>query len=158
MFSKFAINTHLIPIQLISLSLPFNYSRAFGQVFKVYDHKRRIKVALKVIRNKKAFHKQAKTEIEILKKLKSADRDDNFNFVSMMSYFTFRNHVCIVFELLTINLFHYLKETNFIGCSSSLVRRFTYSIVKSLCALSQLRIIHCDLKPENIVLRSKGRR
>jgi len=86
-----------------------------------------------------------------------ADKGDKFNFVSMMSYFTFRNHVCITFELLTINLFTYLRETQFTGCSSALVRRFTYSIVKSLCALSKLSILHCDLKPENIVLRAKGK-
>lgn len=130
---------------------------AFGKVLKVFDHKKRVKLALKVIRNKRAFHKQARTEIEILRYLKSADQNDKFNFIKLQSYFIFRNHVCLTFELLTINLYHYLRDTKFIGCSLALVRRFAYSIVKSLCALRELKIIHCDLKLENIVLRSKGK-
>lgn len=123
----------------------------------MYDHKRKTKLALKVIRNKPQFHAQSRTEIEILRHLKAADKHDRFNFIQMKSYFLFRNHVMITFELLTMNLYHYLKETNHVGCSEALVRRFTYSIVKSLCALSALGILHCDLKPENIVLRSKGK-
>ena len=119
---------------------------SFGQVLCVYDHKRKTKLALKVIRNKTQFHNQSRTEINILRYLKAADKHDRFNFIQMKSYFLFRNHVCITFELLTMNLYHYLKETNLVGCSEALVRRFTYSIVKSLCALSELRVIHCDLK------------
>lgn len=130
---------------------------SFGEVLGVYDHKRKTKLALKVIRNKPQFHGQSRTEIDILRHLKAADKHDRFNFIQMKAYFQFRNHVCITFELLTMNLYHYLKETNHVGCSEALVRRFTYSIVKSLCALSALGILHCDLKPENIVLRSKGK-
>lgn len=132
---------------------------AFGQVFCVYDHKRNKKLALKVIRNKDQFQKQAKREIEILKVLKYADKDDRFNFIRMGNYFDFRNHVCITFELSSYNLYTYLlklRESGIYGCSLEMVRSFAYSIVKSLCALSSLQIIHCDLKPENVVLRSKG--
>jgi hypothetical protein len=40
------------------------------QVIKVYDHKNRCNVALKIVRNEKRFHKQAQEEIRILKHLR----------------------------------------------------------------------------------------
>ena len=95
-------------------------------------------------------------EIEILKTLKEVDREDRFNFVHMKNYFIFRNHVCITFELLTINLLNLIEKNNYRGFAYNLVQRFAYSIVKSLCLLSELKIIHSDLKPENIVLKTKG--
>jgi len=36
---------------------------------KVFDHKLRTNVALKIVRNEKRFHKQAQEEIRILKHL-----------------------------------------------------------------------------------------
>lgn len=36
---------------------------SFGQAFRVYDYKRKVEVALKVIRNKRKFHSQALIEI-----------------------------------------------------------------------------------------------
>ena len=43
---------------------------SFGQVFKVWDHKRKIPAALKIIKNKKRFHNQALVEISILKEIR----------------------------------------------------------------------------------------
>ena len=39
------------------------------QVVKVYDHKKELMLALKIIRNKKRFHHQALVEIKILEHL-----------------------------------------------------------------------------------------
>ncbi|KAI2521205.1 dual specificity tyrosine phosphorylation regulated kinase 3, partial [Homo sapiens] len=43
---------------------------SFGQVARVYDHKLRQYVALKMVRNEKRFHRQAAEEIRILEHLK----------------------------------------------------------------------------------------
>ena len=48
---------------------------SFGKVVKAFDHKEKCLVALKVIRNKKRFHKQGKVEIKILEHLKEMDPD-----------------------------------------------------------------------------------
>ena len=71
----------------------------------------------------------------------------------------YRKHQCIVFEMLAINLYELLKNTNFRGVSLSLIRKFARQILKSLAYLAQphIDIIHCDLKPENILLRSPKR-
>lgn len=72
----------------------------------------------------------------------------------MREFFDWRSHLCIVFELLYINLYELLKHTNFQGVSLNLTRKFAYQILVSLCYLRSLDIIHCDLKPENILLKS----
>ncbi|XP_078510336.1 dual specificity tyrosine-phosphorylation-regulated kinase 4 isoform X2 [Lissotriton helveticus] len=129
---------------------------SFGQVVKCLDHKNNEVVAVKIIRNKKRFHHQALMEIKILELLRRKDKDGSHNIVRMKEYFYFRNHLCISFELLGVNLYELVKRNNFQGFSLSLVRKFTISILKCLEMLKKERIIHCDLKPENILLFKKG--
>lgn len=130
---------------------------SFGQVVKAYDHKNQIHVALKMVRNEKRFHRQAQEEIRILEHLKKQDKDNNMNIVHMYENFTFRNHICITFELLSMNLYELIKKNKFQGFSLQLVRKFAHSILQCLDALYKNRIIHCDLKPENILLKQQGR-
>ncbi|ESO00770.1 hypothetical protein HELRODRAFT_131581, partial [Helobdella robusta] len=130
---------------------------SFGQVLKAYDHKTRSYVALKIVRNEKRFHKQAKEEIRILEKLRSADSENKMNVVHMFDNFMFRNHICMTFELLSINLYELIKKNKFHGFSLQLVRKFSHSILQCLDGLYKNRIIHCDLKPENILLKQQGR-
>uniref|UniRef100_A0A182W6T1 dual-specificity kinase n=1 Tax=Anopheles minimus TaxID=112268 RepID=A0A182W6T1_9DIPT len=78
---------------------------SFGQVVKAYDHRNFQHVALKMIRNEQRFHRQAQEEIRILKHLRAQDRYNSMNIIHMYDSFVFRNHMCITFELLYINLF-----------------------------------------------------
>uniref|UniRef100_A0A8D0QMS3 Dual specificity tyrosine-phosphorylation-regulated kinase 4 n=2 Tax=Sus scrofa TaxID=9823 RepID=A0A8D0QMS3_PIG len=129
---------------------------SFGQVAKCLDHKNNELVALKIIRNKKRFHHQALVELKILEALRRKDKDNTYNVVHMKDFFYFRNHLCITFELLGINLYELMKTNSFQGFSLSIIRRFTLSVLKCLQMLYVEKIIHCDLKPENIVLYQKG--
>ncbi|KAL8575505.1 Dual specificity tyrosine-phosphorylation-regulated kinase 2 [Nucella lapillus] len=130
---------------------------SFGQVVKAYDHRENVHVALKMVRNEKRFHRQAQEEIRILEHLKKQDKDNTMNIVHMMEHFTFRNHICITFELLSMNLYELIKKNKFQGFSLQLVRKFAHSILQCMDALFKNRIIHCDLKPENILLKQQGR-
>ncbi|KFO19638.1 Dual specificity tyrosine-phosphorylation-regulated kinase 3 [Fukomys damarensis] len=130
---------------------------SFGQVARVYDHKLRQYVALKMVRNEKRFHRQAAEEIRILEHLKKQDKTGSMNVIHILESFTFRNHVCMAFELLSIDLYELIKKNKFQGFSVQLVRKFAQSILQSLDALHKNKIIHCDLKPENILLKHHGR-
>lgn len=130
---------------------------SFGQVLKAYDHKTQQHVALKMVRNEKRFHKQAVEEIRILEHLKKQDKENTSNIVHLTEHFNFRNHVCITFELLSMNLYELIKKNKFQGFSLTLVRKFAHSILMCLDMLYRNRIIHCDLKPENILLKQAGR-
>ena len=63
-------------------------------------------------------------------------------------------HLCLVFELLSYNLYDLIRNTNFKGVSLNLTRKFAHQLCNALQFLSskKLSIIHCDLKPENILL------
>jgi len=79
----------------------------------------------------------------------------NFIFaVRLKTTFMFRNHLCLVFELLSYNLYELLRNTNFRGVSLNLTRKFAQQLCTALLYLStpEINIIHCDLKPENILL------
>ncbi|XP_006514109.3 dual specificity tyrosine-phosphorylation-regulated kinase 2 isoform X1 [Mus musculus] len=130
---------------------------SFGQVVKAYDHKVHQHVALKMVRNEKRFHRQAAEEIRILEHLRKQDKDNTMNVIHMLENFTFRNHICMTFELLSMNLYELIKKNKFQGFSLPLVRKFAHSILQCLDALHKNRIIHCDLKPENILLKQQGR-
>lgn len=67
----------------------------------------------------------------------------------------YRNHQCLVFEMLSLNLYELLKNTQFGGVSLNLIRKFGKQVLKALefLAKSDVDVIHCDLKPENILLR-----
>lgn len=130
---------------------------SFGQVLKCFDHKTRTFVALKIIRNKKRFHAQAMIEVKVLQRLKERDPEDCNNVVHLKESFFFRNHLCITFELMSINLYEMTKQNNYEGVSLGLTRRFAIQILVSLKFLKDQRIVHCDLKPENILLKEPDR-
>ena len=130
---------------------------SFGQVCKCLDHKTSEVVALKIIKNKAKFHTQGAIEVKILKHLNEADPEDIQNVARISNSFTFRSHLCIVFELLSINLYEFLKLNHFQGLNLTLVRCFAIQILIALRFSCSHNIIHCDLKPENILLRNPTR-
>ena len=79
--------------------------------------------------------------------------------VRLLRWFEHRNHLCLVFELLSYNLYDLIRNTNFRGVSLNLIRKFAVQILHALDFLSsdKVGIIHCDLKPENILLRNPKR-
>ncbi|BFZ58072.1 serine/threonine protein kinase, CMGC, dual-specificity [Savitreella phatthalungensis] len=125
---------------------------SFGQVVCCLDHKLGIVVAIKLVRNKRRFHAQALIEVDILKRLHEWDPDCQHNTLRYREHFYFRHHLCIVSDVLSMNLYELTKLRNFKGCSMQLVRSFASQILQCLSLLSRHGVIHCDLKPENILL------
>ena len=78
-------------------------------------------------------------------------------FLQLTHPFCFRSHTCITFELLSINLYELIKKNKFQGFSLQLVRKFAHSLLQCLDTLYRNKIIHCDMKPENVLLKQQGR-
>ncbi|VDP12001.1 unnamed protein product [Soboliphyme baturini] len=127
---------------------------SFGQVVKAYDLVDKCPVAVKVIKNKKPFLNQAQIEVRLLELMNQHDVDSRYYIVRLKCHFMWRSHLCLVFELLSYNLYDLLRNTNFRGVSLNLTRKFAQQLCMALLFLStpELNIIHCDLKPENILL------
>ena len=51
-----------------------------------------------------------------------------------------------------MNLYEFIKVHEFRGFSLKLIRRFTKQLLNSLVLLKGHKVIHCDLKPENVLL------
>ena len=65
---------------------------SYGQVFKVLDHKTKRELAVKMIRNKKKYAKQAQIEISILKTVRKLDPKGFSGIVEIQDSFVFRKH------------------------------------------------------------------
>jgi dual specificity tyrosine-phosphorylation-regulated kinase 2/3/4 len=128
---------------------------SFGQVVECFDHKRKVLIAIKVVTNASKFRKQSKVEVAILEFLNCSSQSENI--VRMKACFSFRSHICIVQELLSSNLYQLSKLNKNKGFTLPLVKRFTEQLVSMLAVLSSYRLVHCDLKPENVLL-SEGSR
>lgn len=125
---------------------------SFGQVLQCLDHKTGQYVAIKLIRNKRRFQHQATVEVKIMEHLTRSDPKGQHHVVHMTDSFTFRHHLCVTMELLSINLYELIKANSFEGFSSTLIRRFAQQTLMCLTLMRQAQIVHCDLKPENILL------
>lgn len=107
-------------------------SGSFGQALECLDHKTDDIVALKIIRNQKKFQYQAGMELKILKYLNYHDKLDQNNIIRVHDYFIFREHLIISFELLSINLYEFIKKNDFRGVTQNLIRRFAIQILQAL--------------------------
>ena len=116
---------------------------AFGQVVKCYDHKQKIVVAVKIIISTQQMVDQAAVEASSLAKLNKLDTQ---HFVKAYDYFLFRNHPCITFECLS----HNLKGTN-LQQNQSEAKLIIHQLFSSLVTMKRCGIIHCDIKPENLL-------
>jgi serine/threonine protein kinase len=81
------------------------------------------------------------------------DEQDKHHLLRLQDTFIHKKHLCLVFELLSVNLYELIKQNHFRGLSTNLVRVFAAQILDALTVLNEARIIHCDLKPENILLK-----
>ncbi|XP_056244143.1 dual specificity tyrosine-phosphorylation-regulated kinase 4-like isoform X1 [Seriola aureovittata] len=152
-FYKAIISDHLAYRFEILAVIGTGYS---GQVLKCIDHKTMELVAIKVIRSKDSVHQVGKAEVRNLEALRELDKTNTANIVHMKENFYFRNHLCITFELFEKDLYKALRDSSRRGLSEKEVRKYATDVLKCLQLLKKRRMIHGDLKPDNILLYKRG--
>ncbi|KAK3579177.1 hypothetical protein CHS0354_022714 [Potamilus streckersoni] len=126
----------------------------FSNVVRARDAARGAQeAAIKIIRNNELMHKTGLKELEFLRKLNDADPDDRFHCVRLFRHFFHRNHLCLVFESLSMNLREVLKKYGKdIGLHIKAVRSYSQQLFMALKLLKRCSILHADIKPDNILV------
>ncbi|KAJ1506486.1 U4/U6 small nuclear ribonucleoprotein prp4 [Coelomomyces lativittatus] len=74
------------------------------------------------------------------------------HIVRLLRYFEHRNHLCMVFESMSMNLREVLKKYgNNVGLTIKAVRLYAHQLFLALSLLRSTNLIHADLKPDNIL-------
>ena len=97
---------------------------SFGVVLKCFDHKTKGYVGLKILKNKQRLYEQGLVEAKLIKHLNDQDKEDKKNIIRRIDQFVFRKHLMITFEMLSVNLYEFIKMNNFQGFSLNLIKRF----------------------------------
>ncbi|XP_024946486.1 serine/threonine-protein kinase PRP4 homolog isoform X3 [Cephus cinctus] len=126
----------------------------FSNVVRARDSARgNLDVAVKIIRNNEIMHKTGLKELEILRKLNDADPEDRFHCLRLFRHFFHKNHLCMVFEPLAMNLREVLKKYGKdVGLHVKAVRSYTQQLFLALKLLKRANILHADIKPDNILV------
>ncbi|KAL9896988.1 pre-mRNA processing factor 4 kinase isoform 1-T5 [Glossina fuscipes fuscipes] len=130
----------------------------FSNVVRARDQARgNANVAVKIIRNNEIMHKTGLRELEILKKLNDADPDDRFHCLRLYRHFFHKQHLCMVFEPLSMNLREVLKKYGKnVGLHIKAVRSYTQQLFLALKLLKKTGILHADIKPDNILVNESN--
>lgn len=141
----------------------------FGKVVEAYDRKKRTKCAVKIIRSVQKYRDASRIELRVLSTLALNDKTNRNKCIHLRDSFDFRNHICIVTDLLGQSVFDFLKGNGFVPFPSSQIQAFARQLFTSVACeylfdnsqeslltlhlvLHDLNLIHTDLKPENILL------
>jgi serine/threonine-protein kinase SRPK3 len=135
-------------------------SGSFSTVWLAWDSDQEAFVALKVQNGSRDCAQAAQEEIKILKEVAAGDKAGSKSVVRLLDHFDHRGpngrrHTCMVLEYLGDNLLVLLKKNKYKGLPLPLVKKLSRQILVGLDYLhSKLKIIHTDVKPENILLVS----
>jgi serine/threonine protein kinase len=125
---------------------------AFGQVVKCIDLKEGGRaVALKISKCSNGDVNNAMQEARYLKRIHGEDPLRRHSIVDLLDDFKFRQHYVLVFEVLGENLYEHIKSPKFKGMKTEQLRSVAKELLIALQKLRSVGIIHCDLKPENIM-------
>nr|XP_034839611.1 serine/threonine-protein kinase fused [Maniola hyperantus] len=134
------------------LVISFIGEGSFGRVFKAKNKDTDAIVALKVIRKKGRSSKDLKNlrqECDIQRQL------NHPNVIRMIDSFDTESELVVVTEYAEKELHSILAKE---GClNEDNVKKITWDLVSALYYLHSHRVLHRDLKPQNVLLDSTGR-
>ena len=113
-------------------------------------------VALKIVKSAEHYTAAALDEIELLNDTSKCDPKDSHHIVRLLDHFKHTGphgeHVVMVFEVLGKHLLD-LIEKHYKGLPLGVVKSITKQLLIALDFLhTEAKIIHTDLKPENVLL------
>ncbi|KAH8396379.1 hypothetical protein KR222_009533 [Zaprionus bogoriensis] len=132
----------------------------YSTVWLCYDAREERYCAVKIIRSSIVFTHAAQQEVQLLHHLaKFASHPLRERVVSMRNDFQLNGsnglHPCIVFDCLGENMLTLIQRSGYQGLPLHNVKQIAAQVLQGLQLLhEQARLIHTDLKPENVLLVS----
>jgi dual-specificity kinase len=126
----------------------------FGKVVEAWDRKRKEYCAVKIVRNVPKYTRDARIEIQFMEKVRQADLADRFPLMKIQRYFeNDSGHMCIVMPKYGPCLLDWLQK------HGPFQHRYLAEVIfHSAVALdyfhSEMRLMHTDLKPENMLMEN----
>ena len=128
----------------------------FGRVIQVQNMENKKVYAMKIILPIKKYMESAKIEANLVEKVLEKDIYNKSHVINIYEHFHFckedKQYYAIVFELLGLSLYDYLKLNSFKGFTMNQVKHIAKQIFEGIEFLHSIHIVHTDLKPENILL------
>uniref|UniRef100_A0A8C2KSW5 non-specific serine/threonine protein kinase n=1 Tax=Cyprinus carpio TaxID=7962 RepID=A0A8C2KSW5_CYPCA len=131
----------------------------FSTVWLCWDLQRKRFVALKVVKSAQHYTETALDEIKLLKCVRDSDPTDpkQERIVQLIDDFKISGvngvHVCMVLEVLGHQLLKWIIKSNYMGLPLVCVKSILRQVLEGLDYLhTKCKIIHTDIKPENILL------
>lgn len=131
----------------------------FSTVWLCYDFEYKDFVAVKVVKSAKHYTEAALDEIKLC-----ADCQGCQGCVQLYDHFMVRGphgrHVCLVFELVGENLLSLIRkyQDQHIAIPMELTKQIVRDMLIGLVEMKSKKLIHTDLKPENVLLRELPKR
>ncbi|KAH7728278.1 Protein kinase [Aphelenchoides avenae] len=108
-------------------------------------------LALKIIKNVSKYREAARLEINVLHKLMEHDPKGNHLIIQLLDHFDYHGHMCLVFELLGLSVFDFMKNNSYHPYPMDQARYIAYQLCYAVKFMHEHRLTHTDLKPENIL-------
>lgn len=108
----------------------------FGKVVEAYDRQRKTRCAVKIIRSVQKYRDASRIELRVLSTLASNDETNRNRCIHLRDCFDFRNHICIVTDLLGQSVFDFLKANSFVPFPSSQIQNFARQLFTSVACKS----------------------
>ncbi|XP_028437974.1 SRSF protein kinase 3 isoform X2 [Perca flavescens] len=131
----------------------------FSTVWLCWDLQRKRFVALKVVKSAPHYTETALDEIKLLRCVRDSDPSDPYRetIVQLIDDFKISGvngvHVCMVLEVLGHQLLKWIIKSNYMGLPLVCVKAIIRQVLQGLDYLhTKCKIIHTDIKPENILL------
>lgn len=129
----------------------------FSTVWLCWDHDESNFKAIKIQKSAQHYREAAYDEITLLSQISGGDVDNTKCCCRLTDHFEHRGphgrHVVMVFEVLGENLLQLIMKYDYKGIPIAVVKNITRQVLIGLDYLHrELKIIHTDLKPENVVV------
>merc|ERR1711892_1232133 len=123
----------------------------YGIVYKAIYKPDNLVVALKKIRLEGEDEGVPSTSIREISLLKALQHE---NIVKLIDVSLEKEQLFLIFEFLSMDLKHYLdkKKREKMKLPQLEVRTYTYQILQAMCYCHSRRVLHRDLKPQNLLL------